>query len=207
MKLLNSKNGYCLLGISFLALCLCGCFQATNKFYLNSDVITDNRFEGSFRPEATNENSPTGESFVIKARSDKHYIATYQKNDHWIKLDIVFFKCGTNCFADLSHLADNGSRDEPAVGPSGLDLLLLATRDRTHSAIRIRFFKNGIEFDSNYGNPIYNAIIKDPRLKYKRDEGTIILTDTTEKLQSLLIRVGSDDYVFGNKSRLIKIRN
>ena len=205
MKLLKLKSGCYFLGFGVLVLCVSGCFQATNKFYLNSDVITDNRFEGSFGDEATNQNSSARVSVTIKAGSNKHYIATYQEKDHWIKLDAVLFKCGTNIFVDISHLDDNGAPHEPAVGPSGLDLLLLATREKAHSAIRVRFFDGGVEFDSGIGNPIIGAIRKESGLKTKTDEnGTIFLTDSTEKIRSFLEKVGSDDSIFNQKSRLIK---
>src|SRR5882724_9364130 len=73
---------------------LCGCFQATNPFYSESEVITDKRLEGSFEPEASLREQLGEESLVLELGADKHYLATYRHQDRWIKLDKVLFKRG-----------------------------------------------------------------------------------------------------------------
>jgi hypothetical protein len=194
-----------LVAVCLFALVLSGCFKATNKFYLDSDIITDKRLEGHFEPHPTTHATNQAQSLVIKLNPNKHYVATYQENDHWIELDAVLFKSGTNYFIDISHIADNGTHNEPAVGPSGLEMLHLATLDKTHSAIRVRFYDDGVGFEYGYGNPVFAAIQKEPSLKVKVDEGQAILLDSTENLRSFLAKVGSVDSIFQNKARFTKI--
>jgi hypothetical protein len=164
---------------------------------LDSDVTTDKRFEGHFGTQATNQNSSARESLFIKLDRDKHYVATYQQGGDWIKIDAVLFKVGTNLFVDISHLADNGAPHNPGGAPSGLDLVRLATRDKTHSAIRVQFVENAVEFQFGYGNPVAMAISREPTLKIKlQGEGSVILLDSTDKLRAFLAKVGSENGVF-----------
>lgn len=202
---LRSRTKAGLLAGCLLTIALCGCFQATNRFYLDSDIIADKRLEGRFEPHSETQATTQAQSLVIKLERNNHYVATYQEKEHWIKLDAVLFKSGTNLFLDISHLADNGTHNEPAVGPSGLDMLHIATRDKTHSVIRVRFFNGGVGFEYAYGNPVIMAIRKEPSLKVKTNEGQAILLDSTEKLRSFLAKVGSDDAVFRLKARFARV--
>src|SRR5690242_9336598 len=102
-----------LLTACLLTIILCGCFQATKKFYFDSDIVTDKRFEGRFEPNPLMHATNQSQSLVIKMGADKHYVATYQEEDHWIKLDAVLFKSGTNFFVDISRITENGTHHEP----------------------------------------------------------------------------------------------
>lgn len=189
-----------------LVTALCGCFQATNKFYLDSDIITDKRFEGRFGSGATNE-SPSGkQSLVIKLDKNKHYVATFTEGTRWIKLDAVLFKLGTNLFVDIGHLEDNGSEANPGGGPSGLDLIRIATAQKTHSAIRVQLDKQVVEFQFGYGNPVATTLLKEPQMKMKvQGEGAVLILEPTDKLRAFLAKVGNDNTIFSQKGRFIRI--
>jgi hypothetical protein len=207
-QFLPSKTRCRLLAACLFATALCGCFQATNKFYLDSDITTDKRFEGRFRTQGTNQNSSAGDSLIIQPDRDKHYVATYQEGENWIRIDAVLFKSGTNLFVDISHLADNGAPHNPGGAPSGLDLLRLATREKTHSAIRVQFAENGVEFQFAIGNPVVIAISREPTLKMKvQGEGSVILLDSTDKLRAFLGKIGNENSFFQQKARWTRTAN
>ena len=190
----------------FVAKATCGCFQATNKFYSVSNITIDKRLEGKFGPEATDQSSSIKDSLLISLDKDKHYVATFQEGTNWIKLDAVLFKIGTNIFVDICHLADNGVTRNPAGAPTGLDLLRLATRDNTHSAIRVQFVEDQVEFQFGFGNPVAMAIAREPELKKKvQGEGSVILLDSTSKLQAFLAKIGHEDGIFPQKVRWNRI--
>lgn len=173
--------------VAFLAASLlCGCFQATNPFYSESEIRTDKRLEGSLVPEPRIRKQMGVTSLVLELQRNKHYSAICQQGDHWIKLDVVLFKKGTNFFVDISRLADNGTRHEPATGPSLLDMLHLATVDKTHSALPVRFSDDGVTFKFTSGNPVLSAIKEHPTLKFKDSEGSVILLDSIEKIGGVL---------------------
>jgi hypothetical protein len=181
-----------------------GCFQAENPFYRKSDIITDKRFEGRFVPKTANTNSAPSVLIVIKPAQDGHYELTYHADKEWVKLDAVLFKCGTNLFVDVSKLGASKTESMPAVGPSGTEVLQIATLYNSHSVVRVRFVDDGIQQGSAHGNPVYYALKKHPSLKYKAstpdkpiDPHMNILTNPTEELYKLLIEAGGDESVFG----------
>lgn len=183
-----------------------GCFQANDRFYRDSDIVQDKRIEGRFL-FATNEPA----SLVIKLAEKGHYSATVTEQGKWVELDLVLFKCGTNLFADVSRVADTGLREEPAVGPSALAMLHLATTYHTHSVLRLRFTRNGFEVGWNYGNSVYCALQKHPALKFKAgtetqpiDPHQRILTNPTDELYKLLQTEAANEEIFGFKSRFEK---
>jgi len=183
---------------------LCGCFQATNKFYLDSDIATDVRLEGHFEAEPKTAGIFHSSTFDIQSGTNKHYVATFREQARWIKLDVVLFKNGTNVFLDISHLADNGIHDEAAGGPTPLQMLHVATKDKTHSVIRLHFLEDAIEFNYAFGNPVTLAIRKESGLKSKNDGGQMLLTDSTENLRKFIAKVGSDDSIFMMKARFVR---
>jgi hypothetical protein len=192
-----------LLAASLLVAIASGCFQANNKFYRDSDIINDKRFEGRFDDPDGQTNSPGYHPYVIKLGEHGHYIATCSEEDKWIKLDVVLFKCSTNMFLDISRIAVNGLKDEPGIGPTWLGLLQLATQYKTHSVIGIRFTDNGFQLGCNNGNPVYFALRKYPYLKFRTGTETEpidphhkILTNPTEELYKFLQTEATNDEVF-----------
>jgi hypothetical protein len=193
-----------------LAALLGGCFQAENPFYRDSDVITDRRFEGRFVGKADT-NSTASTFVVVKPAKNRHYTITYHENDKWVELDAVLFKCGTNLFVDMRRTADNGAHRQPAVGPSGVEVLQLATIYGSHAVVRVQFVTDGIQQSSAYGNPVAFALMKHPNLKLKAttkgepiEVGMAILTNPTEDLHQLLLEEGSNEDVFGFKAKWVK---
>jgi hypothetical protein len=189
-----------------LVLLCCGCFQAENPFYRESDIVTDKRFEGRFVSATTNSNSTLSDSFVVKLAKNRHYTIRYREGDKWAELDVVLFKCGTNLFLDLKKVADNGVNSEPAVGPSsGMEILHIATMFDAHCVLRVRFIDDGIESSGAlHGNPLYAVLKRHSNLKYKTsykgepiDPHIRIITNRTEELHALLLAEGSKDEVFG----------
>src|SRR5450759_2449019 len=64
LKRLRSKTAFGLLLTCFLAMVVSGCFQATNKFYFDSDITTDKRFEGRFGANSTTHDTNQAQSPV-----------------------------------------------------------------------------------------------------------------------------------------------
>jgi len=193
---------------SFLwVLLCCGCFQAENPFYRESDIVTDKRFEGRFGGSTTNSNSTPYDSCVIKPAANRHYNIKYREGDKWAELDAVLFRCGTNLFLDLKRVADNGVKTEPGIGPSStMEIVHIATMLDCHCVLRIRFVENGIQTSGAlHGNPLWDALKRHPNLKYMTsfqgqpiDSREIkIITNPTEELHALLLAEGSNDKVFG----------
>ena|SRR5947209_2803443 len=212
MHITNKQLGW--LASFAIAILACGCFQAENPFYGKSDIVTDKRFEGRFVPRTANTNSTPSEFITIKPAKDSHYQLTYRAGNEWVELDAVLFKCGTNLFVDISKIAASKIESMPAVGPSGTELLQLATLYNTHSVVRVRFTEGGIQQGSTHGNPVYYALQKHPNLKYTVsapdkpiDPHMKILTNPTEELHKLLIDAGGDESVFGFKSDTVWIKS
>jgi len=145
--LVHLKFALGLLVVFMLATILCGCFQATNKFYADSDVITDKRFEGRFEPQLA-ENDPVARCFaVVKLDGNNHYTVTVDEGKDWIKLEAVLFKAGTNLFVDISQLADNTKHNDVSdQARSFLRMLRHGTAGtKTNVAIRFEFVETGLE--------------------------------------------------------------
>ena len=195
------KVGGGLLTTCLLVAIVSGCFQANNQFYRESDIVRDKRLEGRFQEPNAQTNSSTFLS--IKLGENGHYTATFNASRKFIRLDVVLFKCGPNLFADIKRVADNGLNHEPAVGPSGLELLHMATQYNTHSVVRLRFNDKGFDVGCNHGNPIYNALQNYPYLKFRvgtktepLDPHQKILTNPTEELYKFLETAGTNETVF-----------
>ena len=196
-----------------MVLLCCGCFQAENPFYRESDIVTDKRLEGRFVSVTTNSSSTLSDSYVVKPAKNRHYTITYREGDKWAELDAVLFKCGTNLFLDLKKVAGNGFNSEPAVGPSsGMEILHIATAFDAHCVLRVRFVDDGIQSSGAlHGNPLYAILQRHPNLKYKAsykgepiDPHIRIITNRTEELYALLLEEGSNDEVFGFKGTMFK---
>ena len=106
-SLTHLKNGYSWLTLLFVATLPSGCFQATNKFYADSDVITDSRFEGRFEPQLAANDPAVPCSALVKLKDHKHYVVTLEEGKAWIQLEAVLFKIGTNLFVDISQASDS----------------------------------------------------------------------------------------------------
>ena len=178
-------------------LLLSGCFQATEKFYLESDIVTDSRFVGMFAPAG----DPQTSSLSIEPKG-KHYVATFREGEKWIKLDTVLFKSSTNLFADITRIDDNGMPQNPGGGPTRLALLHLATADKTHSAFPVQFSTNEVEFRFAVGNMAALALTREPGMKVKLlNEARVLLLDPTDKLRTFLSKVGSQKALFNQTSK------
>ena len=191
----------------------CGCFQAENPFYRESDIVTDKRLEGRFVSATTKSNSTLSDFFVVKPAKNRHYNITYREGDKWAELDAVLFKCGTNLFLDLKKVADNGVNSQPAVGPSsGMEILHLATILDAHCVLRVRFVEGGFQTSGDlHGNPLYTVLQRHPNLKYKTstqgepiDPHIKIITNPTAELHALLLAEGSNVEVFGFKGTMVR---
>lgn len=184
---------------------LCGCFQATNPFYADSDVVTDSRFEGRFEPQSAPNDPAVPCSASVKAAGNKHYAVTVREGEDWIALEAVLFKAGTNLFVDICRLEDSRKHNDNGDRPSVLEMLRRGTADKNHVAIRCEFVENAIEGQIAAGVPFVRAINKDPTLKLRKvDDHFGILLESTDRLRSFLVRVGSDPTVFMQKVRWSK---
>ena len=198
---------------SFLCIVLCcGCFQAENPFYRESDIVTDERFEGQFVSATTNSNS-TPYFCAVKPAKNRHYNITFSEVDKWAELDAVLFKCGTNLFLDLRKVADNGVNSQPAIGPSSvMEILHLATICDAHCVLRVRFVEDRVQSSGVlYGNPLYTVLKRHPNLNYKTsiqgrpiDPHIRIITNPTEELHALLLAEGNNDEVFGVRDAMVR---
>ena len=187
---------------------LSGCFEATNKFYTDSDVINDNRFEGCFKPQLADNDPAVRCAALVKMGSDNHYTVTVREGKDWIKLDAVLFKTNTNLFVDICRLADSKEHTDNGDKPSYLAILRSITNDRNHVAIRFEFVENGIEGQPALGVPFVRAINKDPTLKLRKvDDHFAVLLESTERLRAFLSKVGDDPSVFMQKVRWLRTDN
>lgn len=199
-------NGVQITGLFAVTLLLCGCFQAENPFYRESDIITDKRLEGKFRSNKAS----SSEYIVIKPGKEKHYLLTYYEDSSWVVFDAVLFRCGTNLFVDLSKIADGGSSPPRSPGdpvPTGIQIAHLATIYDSHFVNRVRFVEDGFQVAAEHGNPVYDVLRQHPGLRFRKgtekqplDEKIRILTNPTEELYKLLLEEGSNEDIFGFKS-------
>ena len=202
-----SRKGPGWLALLVLAGSLCGCFQAANQFYADSDVVTDSRFEGRFEPQSAPNDPAVPCSALVKVDRNKQYAITVQEREDWIKLEAVLFKAGTNLFLDICQVADGKKHHNNGDSPSVLEMLRRGTNDKNHVAIRCEFVKNGIEGQLAVGVPFVRAINKDPTLKLRKvDDHFAVLLDPTDRLRSFLARIGSDPAVFMEKVRWVRIK-
>jgi hypothetical protein len=199
------KNYLRSLELLFLAVLLGGCFQATNKFYADSDVVTDIRFEGRFEPQSASNDPSVPCSAVVKLDDNKHYAVTVREGDDWIKLEAVLFKNGTNLFVDICQLSDSTKHNDNGDRPSTLGMLRRGTADKNHVAIRCEFVENGIEGQIADGVPFVRAIQKDRTLKLRPvDDHFGVLLEPTERLRTFLAKIGNDPTVYMEKARWIR---
>jgi hypothetical protein len=176
------------------AIIFSGCFMADNKFYRDSDIITDSHFVGKFRraDSITNIQSSTA-SLTIEAGNNKHYIGTYHEGEDWIKLDTVLFQLGTNTYVDIHRLDDSGeSHDSKEYKAFVLIRGLLL--DCPHCAIRVVVKDNQIEprISPSGFLPMIGGTSEmktSPMLKFPKLSKFI---GSTEELRSFLIIHGSD---------------
>jgi hypothetical protein len=189
------------------AIIFSGCFMADNKFYRDSDIITDSNFVGKFRraDSITNIQSSTP-SLTIEAGANKHYIATFREETNWIKLDTVLFRLGTNTFVDIHRLDDSGESHDPKEYQA-FALFRGLLLDCPHCAIRVVVKDNQMELHSPEENLIFfltaNSEIKTtPMSKFPK---LLKFTGSTEELRNFLIKHGSD----GNslKDRALWVRS
>ncbi len=193
------------LAVLGLAILLCGCFQATNQFYTDADVVTDSRFEGRFEPQSAPNDEAVPCSALVTLDRNKHYAVTVREREDWIKLEAVLFKAGTNLFVDISQVGDSEKHNNNGDRPSILKLLRRGTADKNHVALRCEFVENGIEGQIAAGVPFVRAINKDPTLNLRKvDDRFAVLLESTDRLRSFLAKVGSDPTVYMQKARWIR---
>jgi hypothetical protein len=205
MNTLAYKIGIGLLSLFILATLLCGCFQATNRFYADSDVIVDKRFEGRFAPQLSENDPMVRCSAMVTLERNQRYAVTVQEGEDWVKLEAVLFKAGTNLFVDISQLADSRKHNDNGGKPSLLALFRRGTEDKNHVAIRFEFVEDGVEAQLAVGASFIRAINKDPTLKLRKvDDHFAVLLDPTEKLRLFLAKTGNDPSVLVQKGRWVK---
>jgi hypothetical protein len=178
------------------AIIFSGCFMADNKFYRDSDIITDSHIGGKFMPaDAVTNKDDANCSLIIESETNNHYIATYHEAKQWIKFDTVFFRLGTNTFVDIHRLADTGeSHNSGNETPSGYELLRI-TALCEHCAFRTVIKDDQIEFQLIMGgNDLVKLIREAPEMKVARIEEaeTTKFTGSTEELRNFLIKHVSD---------------
>jgi hypothetical protein len=200
----NSPGWLVLLAVATL---LCGCFQATNKFYADSDVIVDSRFEGRFEPRMASNDPAVPCLALVTLDHNKRYSVTVQEGQDWVKLEAVLFRAGTNLFVDISRLQDSRKHNNNGDKPSFLELLRRGTADKNHVAIRFEFVEDGVEAQIAAGVPFVRAVNKDPTLKLRKvDDHFEVLLDQTDRLRSFLVKIGDDRSVFMEKVRWLRTK-
>lgn len=196
----HSKNRLASLALLVSSILVCGCFQATNQFYSDSDIILDNRFEGRFEPQLAPNDPGVPCSALAKLERNKHYGVTVHEGEDWIKLEAVLFKAGTNLFVDICQVADSRKHNNNPDKPSILAILRRGTAHKNHVAIRCEFVENGIEGQIAAGVPFVRAINKDRTLKLRPvDDHFAVLLESTDRLRSFLAKLGDDPTVFMQK--------
>jgi hypothetical protein len=190
--------------------------MADNKFYRDSDVITDSHVVGKFRPaevanlDSMNKYFPSQvTSLVIESKTNNHYIATYHQAEQWMKFDIVLFRLGTNTFVDVHWLADTGidENSRPKDEISGYELLKGMAANCQHCAFRLDIKDNQIEFQLSWGIFLRKVIEDAPEMKTSPvGKGEVEkFIGSTEDLREFLIKHSSDKAAF--KQRVLFIRS
>jgi hypothetical protein len=187
--------------IFLFAIIVSGCFMADNKFYLDSDIITDSLFVGKFRfADSITNIQGSMPSLTIETETNKHYIGTYHEGENWIKLDTVFFRLGTNTFVDFHRLDDSGESHDVGFNNDrevGLNC--------PHFAFHIFVEDNQIKFKAASTNELLCMFNETSETKASRvlNHGSLVkLTGSTEELRDFLIKHASDEAIAPDTSWL-----
>jgi hypothetical protein len=174
--------------------------MADNKFYLDSDIITDSHFVGKFWmvDSMTNiKSSPA--SLTIETEANKHYVGTFRAETNWIKLDTVLFRLGTNTFVDFHRLDDSGESHD-----RGFNLYRELGLNCPHFAFRLVVKDNQMEFKALTNEMAFmfggtSEMKTSPALNH----GSFVkFTGSTEELRNFLIKHFSNDAALTDRSLL-----
>jgi hypothetical protein len=168
--------------------------MADNKFYRDSDIITDSNFVGKFWQAGV----ATPGSLIIEAGTNKHYIATYRVKQMWFKVDAVLFRLGTNTLVDIHRLADSGEKNNSGEDDQGFNLISGLLLDCPHHVFRVIIKDNQIEY--LVSNNDSDLLFKPPSemktslvsIKLRNSFSVVKFTGSTEELRNFLIKQTSN---------------
>ncbi len=184
------------LTIVFIVLLLQGCIPSLHPFYHKEDLIKDNRLIGTWYGEGESyPGKKTPSIWEFKSTDHDHYHLTYSDSEITANFDANLFVLAGQYYLDIF-----------PSNYDNLNLLQTLTTFPGHLLCKINFEKNGVNIqyiDSDHLETLFKN--HQIRLKHERnEEGSTLLTASTQELRQFLIKYGKDDNFFTEADFLSK---
>lgn len=189
------------LPILLLPLLLVGCLTSTNPFYLEGDIIQDERLIGVYPDE-------NDKTLLISVGADvEHkgrYAVTVDDGPAWITYTGTLFKLGGLTFLDLYASSDSGVRRSGGGPPVPTAILHSLSFQPLHLLLKVTLGTNTISYAALDTRGLSNLVEHERSLVSKINGSALILPLPTADLRKLLLKYGADDNIFNSKATLKK---
>jgi len=183
----------------FCGLLLSGCYiQSLNKFYTDDLKIELPRIEGEWISIIQMGDDVSSKKNISPWKFTKDKIETYDENNKYSELEVVYFKIGDDLFMEFT--AGRPSKSSGDVG----NLFWSAGLTVTYSVCRITFIDdNLIIIPLNY--KWFEDRMKEKKLDLNcvKTDSNCIFTAPAEKWISFLKKYGSDKDVFSESCKFV----
>ena len=176
--------GTCLL--IFSAIMMSGCVPSLHPFYSEGDLVFNNCLIGKWT------DLQYKDSWHFERRGEKKYRLTQVNEDGESTIfEAALFNLGGKTFLDITPI-----KDLENYGPSLL---------RTHSLMAISIETDKLRISYIDSNWLKGYLARYPEtLKHTFVDNELVITDTTENLQTLIRRSANSPGIFGETEEIIR---
>jgi len=170
----------------FAAILMSGCVPSLHPYYLERDVVFNNCLVGKWT------DLEYKDSWLFERRGERKYRLTQVNEDGESTLfEAVLFSVGGRTYLDLIPI-----KNLENYGPSLL---------RTHSLMAITIETNKLRVSYIDPNWLKAYLLRNPdTLRHTFVDDDLVITDTTENLQSLIRRSANSPGIFGQTEEIIR---
>lgn len=192
---------------TFTLIILSGCLTSEGPFYDETSRVADESLAGTYVPEG-------GKSRDRWHLSPWHnqtgiYRITYVEGGCSMGFAGVLFQVGTNKFLDLIPTLDECDNNMPATGPSGMQILRMATVRGLHLAVPIVAATNGVWIKGiGQGISLAELTAKTQSFWTRSPNSEIsLLVPDLKKQQEFLRKFGTDTNIFSASTFFVRTNN
>lgn len=182
--------------ISLAAASVCfllgGCLTSTAPFYLDDQIVQDERLLGTYP------NRNAGHTWIVEKSLDepKKYVATLKNGGGWSTYWLTLFKIGNTLFLDAYPKTDSSVARDPGGPPTMSEIMRELTCQKLHVVLLVVPTDKKLEFRM-FSRKGMNYRLKTKAVVPKPDaEGIAMTSMSTKDLQKLLAELATDPQMF-----------
>ena len=171
-----------------------GCLTSTAPFYLDDQIVQDERLLGTYP------NRNAGHTWLVeKSKSldePKKYVATLKNGGGWSTYSLTLFKIGNTLFLDAYPKTDSSVARDPGGPPTMSEIMRELTCQKLHVVLLVVPTDKKLEFRMLSRKGMEYLLKRNEVVPKPDAEGIFITSRSTKDLQKLLVELATDPQMF-----------